>query len=264
MSHELRTPMTSIIGMLDLTLDGCMPAQQRYKLETAKEAANSLLYLINDLLDLTRIEAKKFVLAQESFDLWHTLNRVMELLSPKAREKNLGFGLKVDPGMPKHIVGDAQRLKQVLINLLDNAIKFTRQGEVSLVVTSDGPCDAGQIVRFTVRDTGIGISPENIRQLFNPFQQLDQSLTREFGGMGLGLTISREIVHRMGGEIDVNSETGKGSQFSFSVCFAKGKRTKPADKNRKKTAGRETAKACLALLSRPEFSLQRTNQPCEN
>ncbi len=233
-SHELRTPMTSIMGMLDLTLSGPISREQRYNLETAREAADSLLFLINDLLDLTRIEAQKFELSEEPFDLWQTLNRVMELLSPKAKGKNIGFGLKISTGMPKYVSGDAQRLKQVLINLLDNAIKFTSQGEVSLIVEAVGKRDAGKLLRFTVRDTGIGIPEGKIQQLFSPFQQLDQSLTRKFGGMGLGLTISREIVHRMGGEIDVNSTPGSGSQFSFTVCFAIEKAARPVKRERKK------------------------------
>jgi len=266
MSHELRTPLTSILGMLDLTLNDRISTPQRRNLEAAREAADSLLYLINDLLDLTRIEAKRFELVKESFELWQTLNQVMELLSHKAREKGLGFSLKIGERMPKHIVGDAQRLKQVLINLLDNAIKFTSRGEVSLVVESCGKCAAGQTIRFSVRDTGIGISPKNIHQLFNPFQQLDQSLTRKFGGMGLGLAISREIVRRMGGEIEVTSKPGEGSQFSFTTSFAIGK---PAEKvhrpSQKDFAGQPDRLASLAhpaeiLIAEDEPTLRKLIQ----
>ncbi len=231
MSHEIRTPMTSILGMLDMTLNTRISEEQRRNLEMAKESADSLLFLINDLLDLSRIEAKKFELVEETFDLWKTLNRVMEILSPKAREKGLNFSLKIGADMRKNIVGDSQRLKQVLINLLENAIKFTSKGKVTLTVENH---DSGEAIRFKVRDTGIGIPSEKIRDLFQPFEQLDQSLTRRFSGMGLGLSISKEIVRQMGGEIKVKSEPGKGSIFSFTANFPRGETAVCPDQDQEK------------------------------
>jgi signal transduction histidine kinase/ActR/RegA family two-component response regulator len=223
MSHEIRTPMSGVMGMLDLVLDSSLETVQHAQLKMAREAADSLLQVIDDILDFSRIEERKLVFLEVPFGLRACVGDAVELLRPKGEGKGLALRLDIDAALPEILVGDPNRLRQVLINLVGNAIKFTDRGEVAVAVRP-GPETAGGdgiCVLFTVRDTGIGIPAERMDRLFIPFSQVDDSFTRRFGGTGLGLAICKDLVSRMGGEIWVESEAGKGSHFSFTACFGR-------------------------------------------
>jgi signal transduction histidine kinase len=219
MSHEIRTAMSGVMGLLALLLDTQLTSAQRRSLEKARDSADSLLNVINDILDFSRIEAQKLVFANEPFGLRECVSGTVDLLSLKARQKGLALKLDIDPDGHEIIVGDPDRLRQVLVNLISNAIKFTEEGEISVHVHPypKQTDDDRHWFLFSVRDTGIGISAEGQKRLFQAFSQVDNSHTRRFKGTGLGLAICREIVTRMGGEIRVESEEGSGSIFSFTV-----------------------------------------------
>ncbi len=225
MSHEIRTPMSGVLGMLELVLGTQLSSPQRRYLQMAKTAADSLLQVLNDILDLSRIEADMLEMRVEPFALRQCLESVIDLFAVKAREKNLHLDFKIDPQVPEILVGDQARLRQVLVNLISNAVKFTERGSVAISVSC--PEEAGsesdrRPLRFDIRDTGIGIARQKRDRLFKSFSQVDSSLTRRHGGAGLGLAISQGIVKRLGGEITVESSEGQGSVFSFTASFGQG------------------------------------------
>jgi PAS domain S-box-containing protein len=219
MSHEIRTPMNAIMGIADLLAKTALSPEQDKYVQIFRRAGDNLLNLINDILDLSKVEASQLELEQTGFSLHDHLEKVIEMVATRANEKGLSLVCEIAPSAPNDLVGDPTRLRQVLLNLLGNAIKFTESGEVSLRVTQDGNFAVPTALRFAVSDTGIGIPSQKLGRVFERFTQADSSTTRRFGGSGLGLTISRRLVELMGGRIWVESDVGKGSVFSFAVPF---------------------------------------------
>ncbi len=219
MSHEIRTPMNAILGMSQLALGSGLDETQARYVRHVQRAAESLLAILNDLLDLSKIEAGHLEMEQLEFDLDEVLDRVASMVGQKAEEKGLELVYALPPRLPRRLVGDPTRLGQVLLNLVSNAVKFTERGEVVVSVAPSEREEHAVRLAFEVRDTGIGLRPEDAERLFRPFTQADSSTTRRFGGTGLGLAISRRLVEMMGGEIGVESEPGRGSRFRFSARF---------------------------------------------
>ncbi|MBT9597584.1 MAG: response regulator [Vitreoscilla sp.] len=219
MSHEIRTPMNAILGMTHLALQSGLTARQRNYVQKVHNSAESLLGIINDILDFSKIEAGKLDIEQVDFNLADVLDNLANVVGMKAEEKNLELLYLEPPDLPTALVGDPLRLSQVLLNLANNAVKFTDQGEVSLVLQIAGRGDDWIDLRFEVRDTGIGIEQVQRERLFQPFEQADTSTSRRHGGTGLGLAISRQLVYLMGGQLDMRSAPGRGSSFFFTLRF---------------------------------------------
>jgi len=219
MSHEIRTPMNGLLGMLELLQGSTLDQEQHEQISIAAGAAATLLRLLNDILDLTKAESGKMDFEQISFSLATVIDDVMALVRPAAVQQRLALRAVLPGPIPPKLVGDPIRLQQVLLNLMGNAVKFTSRGEVVLQVEIRGTNPNSADVTFAVRDTGIGMDQETLGRLFRIFSQGDSSMSRRFGGSGLGLAISQRLIQRMGGRIDVRSEPGRGSEFSFTLPF---------------------------------------------
>ncbi|HWK03975.1 MAG TPA: two-component regulator propeller domain-containing protein [Puia sp.] len=224
MSHEIRTPMNGVIGMASLLAETPLTSQQREYTATIMNCGESLLNVINDILDYSKIDSGKMEIEELDFDLGNCIEEVFDVFNERAAQSGLGLVYRIDPEVPAYIVGDALRLRQVLMNLLSNAVKFTQRGEVFLGVHLSGIREKEQIeLAFEVRDTGIGIPADKIAMLFKSFSQVDSSTTRKYGGTGLGLAISEKLVSLMGGQISVRSQPGEGTSFSFTILVMAGK-----------------------------------------
>jgi signal transduction histidine kinase/DNA-binding response OmpR family regulator len=219
MSHEIRTPMNAILGMAELLWETPLSSEQRQYVQIFRRAGNHLLNLINDILDLSKVEAGHIQLERIPFDLWEVLEKAVQLTALRAHQKDLELTCRLMPDVPAAVVGDPDRLRQVLVNLLGNAIKFTERGEVTLLVEIDPEGAERGFLRFSIVDTGIGIPQDKLELIFESFTQADASITRKYGGTGLGLAICKHLVELMGGRIWAESQVGAGSRFSFTARF---------------------------------------------
>ncbi len=216
MSHEMRTPLNGVIGMVSVILDGPIDETNRPDMEIIGHSAESLLAIINDVLDLSKVEAGQMRLEPIPFDLRRLLEQAVRFFEAKAEEKKLALRLEYGSGLDDNFIGDEFRIRQIVLNLLGNAMKFTHAGEVAVLVQQERRTE-DVLVRITVQDTGIGIRPEDYDKLFQKFTQADASTTRKYGGTGLGLSISRQVAELLGGTVGFSSEFGKGSSFWVEI-----------------------------------------------